>query len=481
MPTKAKQRPKAKPRNDIAAFWGGAGRPDGWAYDGAKMLVDLGLQADPWQVDLLQGHFRNALLNCSRQSGKTTTTAVLALHEAMFCPKDDPAKDILLFAPTGRQSDELLRKINGFYRRLDKPVARESDHVSVLDFENGARILPLPNNEEAIRGYSPRLVIIDEAARVPDALYKAIRPMLAATKGRLIALSTPFGKQGWFYDEWIGTGPWKRVRVTASECPRIDATFLEDERRALGETWYRQEYECSFEMMAGLVYPEFESCLIDPAPLDTLRIQRYFAGTDFGFHNPSAVIFAGQDFDDTLWVFDEVYGSRMTDDDLILKVRAKERDHGLKTKIEGYWCDSEAAGSIEKFRRADLPARKAIKKIDLGIRAVSARVRTGRLKVFRTCGNLVREAGLYRYHTEEEQKVPTDNPVKEHDHAMDALRYLVAGVDRPRDTTQPITWRPKTEDEDKQQPERLSPLRQADWEKREERAHRDDFGWEDWR
>ena len=461
----------------------GAQPSDAWLFDGAAMLGDLGLQPDQWQVDLLHGQFRNALLNCSRQSGKTTTTAVLALHEAMFCPKDYPAKDILLFAPTGRQSDELLRKINGFYRSLGRPVARESDRVSVLDFANGARILPLPNNEEAIRGYSPRLVIIDEAARVPDALYKAIRPMLAATKGRLIALSTPFGKQGLFYYEWIGTGPWKRVRVTAAECPRIDAAFLQDERRALGDTWYRQEYECSFEMMAGLVYPEFESCLADPHPLERLRIQRWFAGVDFGFHNPSAVVFAGQDFDDTLWIFDEIYGSRMTDDDLIVKVRAKEREHGLKTKIEGYFCDSEAAGSIEKMRRADLPARKAIKKIDLGIRSLAARIRTGRLKVFRSCTNVIREAGLYRYHTEEEQKVPTDNPVKEYDHAMDALRYLVAGVDRPRDTTVPITWRSEEPDEkDKAEtPKTLSPSREEDWEQRENRRHREDFGWEDWR
>jgi hypothetical protein len=58
-----------------------------------------------------------------------------------------------------------------------------------------------------VRCFSPGLVIVDEAARVPDDLYRAVRPMLAVSQGRLIALSTPFGQRGWFYDELHGSGP----------------------------------------------------------------------------------------------------------------------------------------------------------------------------------------------------------------------------------------------------------------------------------
>jgi hypothetical protein len=81
---------------------------------------------------------------------------------------------------------------------------------------------------------------------VSDDLYRTVRPMLAVSGGRLVALSTPRGKQGWFHDEWYGSGDWLRVRVPASQCPRIPAEFLADERRALGETWYAQEYEVTF-------------------------------------------------------------------------------------------------------------------------------------------------------------------------------------------------------------------------------------------
>ena len=71
--------------------------------------------------------------------------------------------------------------------------------------------------------------------------------MLAVSGGRLIGLSTPFGKRGWFFDTWQNGGPdWTRVKVTAHDCPRIAPALLEEERAALGDWWYRQEYLCEF-------------------------------------------------------------------------------------------------------------------------------------------------------------------------------------------------------------------------------------------
>jgi hypothetical protein len=91
------------------------------------------------------------------------------------------------------------------------------------------------------------LLIVDEAARVDDGLYYAIRPMLAVSGGRLMMLSTPFGKRGVFFEEWTEGAGWERYEVPASECPRIPPEFLKEERRALPARIYRQEYECSFE------------------------------------------------------------------------------------------------------------------------------------------------------------------------------------------------------------------------------------------
>jgi hypothetical protein len=91
------------------------------------------------------------------------------------------------------------------------------------------------------------LMLIDEAARVKDDLYKAVRPMLAVGGGELWLMSTPSGKRGFFYEEWESGGPkWLRVAVTGTECSRIPAEFLEEERAALGERWFKQEYCCEF-------------------------------------------------------------------------------------------------------------------------------------------------------------------------------------------------------------------------------------------
>jgi hypothetical protein len=108
-----------------------------------------------------------------------------------------------------------------------------------------------------VRVYSSvALLVIDEASRVDDALYGAMRPMLAVSRGRLLALSTPFGKRGWFHDAWQGAGDWERVKVTADQCPRIPADFLAEERQVLGERWFRQEYLCSFEDAVDAVFAQ---------------------------------------------------------------------------------------------------------------------------------------------------------------------------------------------------------------------------------
>jgi hypothetical protein len=110
-------------------------------------------------------------------------------------------------------------------------------------------VVGLPGNEATIRGFSAvALLLVDEAARVRDELYLAIRPMLAVSRGTLWLMSTPYGKRGFFYEAWTRGGPeWERIRVTAEECPRIPRDFLEDERATMGDRWFLQEYMCQFE------------------------------------------------------------------------------------------------------------------------------------------------------------------------------------------------------------------------------------------
>jgi hypothetical protein len=218
---------------------------DDLCQDPALLMTRAGLPPDPWQARLLRTAPARILLLCSRQSGKSQTAAALALRAALL---EAPAL-VLLLSPTQRQSGELFRdKVKRLYSALGRPVAIVQESALTMELANGSRIVSLPGDEETIRGFSGvAVLIVDEAARVPDALYYAVRPMLAVSQGRLVCLSTPWGKRGFFFETWHGTEPWERVRITAEQCPRIRAEFLAEERRALGARWFRQEYETSFE------------------------------------------------------------------------------------------------------------------------------------------------------------------------------------------------------------------------------------------
>src|SRR5215211_8290456 len=205
---------------------------------------DLGFVLDDWQAALLRSTSERVLMNCARQSGKSTMAALLAVHTALF----EPGSLTLLLSPTLRQSQELFRKCLSLYRQAGKPVEPESETALTLTLANGSRIVSLPGQESNVRGYSNvRLLAIDEAARVPDELYASVRPMLAVSQGKLVALSTPFGTRGWWHDAWINQEEaWERYRITAEECPRISPEFLAEERRNVGEWWFKQEYFCEF-------------------------------------------------------------------------------------------------------------------------------------------------------------------------------------------------------------------------------------------
>jgi len=214
------------------------------ALDRVAFAEELGIVPDAWQKEFLRSSADRVLLNCSRQSGKSTMSAVTALHRALYYP----GSLVLCLAPTLRQSQELFAKVAGFYRDLGRPVAPRGERKLSLELENGSRIITLPGSERTIRGFSgANLLLVDEASRVDDELYYAIRPMLAVSGGSLMMLTTPYGKRGVFYNEWTGGLGWERYEVPASQCPRISEAFLDEERSDLPPFIFRQEYECSFE------------------------------------------------------------------------------------------------------------------------------------------------------------------------------------------------------------------------------------------
>ena len=222
------------------------------ALDPAKIMETVGMDPDPWQAELLRSNAPRLLMLATRQAGKSTTTALLALHRILY----QPGSLVLMMSPSDRQSGEIFKKLVDFYEEMGAPVPASGVSLRRIELENGSRCISLPGSEKTVRGFSGvDLLIIDEAARVSDDLYYSVRPMLAVSGGRLVLLSTPFGKRGFFFDEWENTTEgWHKFKVTAYDCPRISPEFLDEERTALGEWWFNQEYLCQFSESVGSIF-----------------------------------------------------------------------------------------------------------------------------------------------------------------------------------------------------------------------------------
>lgn len=211
--------------------------------DPARLFAPMNVVPDPWQVEVLKSVAPKVLLLCSRQSGKSFVMSAMAILEALT----HPFAEVLIISKTLRQSTELLLKVKMLWRGLiggrvhrrtwqpksllestlidgarikdlgwdgaalinAETVGQVRDKALSMDFPNGSRITSLPGNPDTIVGFSAvTLLIIDEAARVSDALYNLVRPFLAASEavhgraGRMVVASTPFGKRGWFHEAW---------------------------------------------------------------------------------------------------------------------------------------------------------------------------------------------------------------------------------------------------------------------------------------
>jgi hypothetical protein len=197
------------------------------------------------------------LYNAARQSGKSSVAACIAMHKAL----SQENQLVLLVSRTLDHSGEIFRRALQIYRAAGRPVGATSESALSLTLANGSRLVSRPGSSDvSVRGYSVDLLIVDEAARVSDELYAAALPTLARTGGRIIALSTPYGMAGWWFDAWTKGEGWDKYYMPASQLPSdwykpSTAAFLAQQRRERPEHEYNREFECLFEERGATLFP----------------------------------------------------------------------------------------------------------------------------------------------------------------------------------------------------------------------------------
>lgn len=215
------------------------------------------------------------------------------------------------------------------------------------------------------------------------------------------------------------------IRATSLDNPFVGEDFYERLRREYGQgsQWWRQEVLGEVVAFEGLIYPQFsvERHVAEPPPKE--EFVAYYGGQDWGWTNPGVFLLAGLHKDGALWVLREWYETERTLDWWTEQVKQAHAEYRLQTLD----CDPSEPGNLDAYARAGLPARKANNAIIPGITAVSGKLSAGELYLAPGCINTISELGGYCWKRGRDGDVKRDEPEKQHDHACDALRYLIMG------------------------------------------------------
>lgn len=215
----------------------------------------LDFELDVWQRDYMLSApaMARIAIAASRQSGKSTVTAIFVAWCLLFIP----GFTCLVASRSLRQASYYVDKVRDIILSIVPKDAMRSLNRLSMELPNGSTIISIPCAQpDAGRGFSPHLILLDEAAFAPEALFTAIMPSVAATHGAVHMISSPNGRQGRFFEAFEGdaTSVWWSQRVTWEDCPRMTQEQMDIEKIALGELYWRQEFMAEFVQPLGAFF-----------------------------------------------------------------------------------------------------------------------------------------------------------------------------------------------------------------------------------
>jgi hypothetical protein len=216
-----------------------------------EFATSVGIIPDDWQIEVLASSHPRKILLAGRQTGKTTSIALLVAHRAITVP----GSEILIVAPAERQAKRLFRVAKLFWRKAGEPHGAVSDRLTGLELGNGSVIEAVAAVEHTTRGFSPTLMVVEEAAFMPSGVYYQLQGSTVRTAGEEILLSTAGFEDGFFYDVWSGEEDWHRVQIRSDEMPHhISREQLERRRLRMPREFFEAEYLCKFLETTGSLF-----------------------------------------------------------------------------------------------------------------------------------------------------------------------------------------------------------------------------------
>ena len=278
-----------------------------------------------------------------------------------------------------------------------------------------------------IQGITLAGALLDEAALMPRSFVEQTAARCSVAGSRLWFSCNPESPAHWFYQEWICKAEEKRalrLRFTMEDNPGLSGQVRERYANTFQGTFYRRFVLGEWVAAEGLVYDFFNGSFVQEVPEGPF--EEWYISCDYGTSNPTSMGLWGRQGEVWYRVSEYYYDARAarrqkTDEEYAddLAGLAGERP------IHAVVADPSAASFCETLRRRGWRVKKADNQVLSGIRLTARLLKSGKLVICRGCGDAIREFGLYRW---DDRCQGQDQVRKEHDHAMDEIRYFAAAV-----------------------------------------------------
>ena len=378
------------------------------------------------QAISIRNKSRYKVLNFGRRAGKTTLLAKEALGTSLTI---NNAKTTY-YAQTYGDARDIAWEI--FLEVFGGAVIKKNETLLELTLKNlkgGTSKVSLKGWESVVtsekgRGTENDLILLDEVAFLRGFKHyweSVLEPTLLTTRGRAVFSSTPNGFND-FYElsnKSQQNEEWFYIHATSYDNPFNDKEWLDNKKKELPEDTFAQEYLADFRKQSGLVFKEFQRDihLFEKKDFDHIS---FLGGVDFGFTNPAGIVSVRKDKRGTYWVDDEYYEKGKTD--------AQISEVVASYNFEKVYPDPENAGAIQelKNRRINvMEVRKGKDSIKSGISKIRELLKQNRLRISRSCPNLIWEIETYHYQDNQVKGEESELPEHENCHLIDALRYVI--------------------------------------------------------
>ena len=384
----------------------------------------------PTQSVVAKDTHRYRVINAGRRWGKST---LIAWEMFAMAVSNENAR-VPYYAPTRDDARDIMWKpLKEICGPLIVGEPNESRlEINIRNIFGGTSLIVL-YGWEAVQergkgvGVKNNHVYLDEVSKYKNFSYgweEILSPTLLDLKGGATFISTPNGFNH-FHDLSLMEGKntdWKYFHFTTYDNPFIDQREIQKKKEEITEDRFAQEYLGEFRKKEGLVYKEFRRDLHITSERPQMILQK-LGGIDWGHTHPAVVLTIEKDYDNVFWVTNEWYKPEKTEEEII--------DQVVISRFNKVYPDSENAAGCKALKNRGVNVRDVKKgsgSVQSGINQIRELLKQGRLKIHNSCVNTIQEFESYSY-PDGDGKLPNENPLKENDDAMDALRYVIMSQD----------------------------------------------------